>query len=394
MKFFKVDLVDERGRHTVENLAAEHAEDLYSVVKDRGLYLAGVTEVTRLGGNRIPTIDLIIFCRQLSTMIEAGVSILKAITIIENSTRNLKVKKLYGNLTQEIQRGHALSVAMRKQGTAFPEILINMVAAGEAGGTLEKSLGLMSVHFDKEQHLKNKVRSASTYPIILAVVSVAVVILLVTFVLPNITGMFDPAKLPPLTKFVMGFSHILTSYGHFIAMGIGGLVGLLIYLLRIPAFKLKWDFMKLRLPILGKLNKVIYSARAARSFASLYLSGIQTLPMLEMSARILNNTYIEEQFQEVILRVSQGEIISTAMADTGIFDPMLSSMINVGEETGSLGDILVKTADYFDGEADTALQKMVSMVEPLMLILMGGAIGVIVVAVIQPIFQMYEAVGG
>lgn len=394
MKFFKVDLIDERGRHTSETVAAEHADDLYTAIKDRGLYLAGSTEVTRLGGTRIPTIDLIIFTRQLSTMIEAGVSILKAITIIENGTRNLKSKKIYGNLTQEIQRGQALSVAMRKQGAAFPEILINMVAAGEAGGSLERSLALMSVHFDKEQRLKNKVRSASTYPIILAVVSVAVVILLVTFVLPNITGMFDPEKLPPLTKFVMGFSDVLTTYGHFIAMGIGGIAAAFIYLLRIPSFKLHWDHFKLIMPILGKLNRVIYSARAARSFASLYLSGIQTLPMLEMSARILNNTYIEDRFEEVILRVSQGEIISTAMADTGIFDPMLSSMINVGEETGSLGDILVKTADYFDDEADTALQKMVSMVEPLMLIIMGGAIGVIVVSVIQPIFQMYEAVGG
>ena len=170
-------------------------------------------------------------------------------------------------------------------------------------------------------------------------------------------------------------------------------ISLFTYLMSVPGFRLKVDQFLLKMPVIGKLNRTIYSARCARSFASLYLSGIQTLQMIESTAKILNNSHIELLFDEVVLKVSQGEAISNAVEDMQVFDPMLASMINVGEETGSLGDILAKTADYFDGEAENALSKMVALIEPLMLVVMGIIIGVIVVSVIQPMFGMYDLIG-
>jgi len=393
MKFYKVTAINNAGAKKTEIIASDNIEEIYETLKERSLFLVEFKQVAKSGKNKIKTKELIIFTRQLSAMIDAGVSILKSITIIQNSTKDLKVKKLYMNLTQEIQKGNSLSVAMRKQGGSFPDILINMVVAGEIGGTLERSLLLMSTHFEKEQKLKNKIKGASTYPIILAIIATAVVILLMTFVLPTLTEMFDPGTLPPLTSFVMGISHFLTDYWFIYIPALIIMVFGAAALLRLPPVRLKYDQFILRMPVIGPLNQTIYSARCARSFASLYLSGIQTIPMIQSTAQILGNSYIEGLFDEVVLRVSHGEVISQALEDMGVFDPMLCSMVNVGEETGALGDILIRTADYFDEEADTALTKMVALVEPIMLVVMGVVIGVIVVSVIQPMFGIYDQIG-
>lgn len=394
MKFYRAYYIDPNGKRANEVIAVENESDIFGMLKERDLALIDYKQINKMRKNTLKTVDLIVFTRQLSSMIDAGVSIVKGINIITNGTSNVFAQKTYKNISQEIQRGNSLSNAMTKQGSAFPEILINMVAAGEMGGTLEKSLNLMSLHFEKEQRLINKIKSASTYPTILAVISVAVVLMLMTFVLPTITNMFDDSSLPPLTAFVMGISDFIISYWYLLIAFVLISISSAKFLLTIPSIKRGFDHMLLKMPIIGKLNRTIYSARCARSFASLYLSGIQTLEMINSTAKILNNTYIEQLFDEMMLKVSQGELISTAIEEMKIFDPMLSSMINVGEETGTLGDILVKTADYFDGEAENALQKMVSLIEPIMLVLMGVIIGVIIVSVIQPMFGMYDQIGG
>jgi len=394
MKFYRTIFINEQGKRSSEVIAAENESDIFGILKERNQYLVEYKQANRIRRNTLKTVDLIIFTRQLSSMIDAGVSIVKGINIITNSTTNAFSKKTYKNISQEIQRGNSLSNAMTKQGGAFPEILINMVSAGEMGGTLEKSLNLMSLHFEKEQRLINKIKSASTYPTILAVISVAVVLMLMTFVLPTITKMFVDNNLPPLTKIVMGISDFIIGYWYLIIAFVLISITLVKFLLTVPSIRRQFDHMLLKMPIIGKLNRTIYSARCARSFASLYLSGIQTLEMISSTAKILNNSYIEQLFDEMMLKVSQGELISTAIEEMKIFDPMLSSMINVGEETGTLGDILVKTADYFDGEAENALQKMVALIEPIMLVLMGIIIGVIIVSVIQPMFGMYDQIGG
>lgn len=393
MKFYKVTSISESGTRLSEIVSTENIDEIYDDLRQKSQYLIDIKQIAKSGKNKIKTRELIIFTRQLSAMIDAGVSILKGITIIQNSTKDPKVKKLYANVNQEIQKGNSLSVALRKQGGSFPEILINMVVAGEMGGTLEKSLLLMSIHFEKEQKLKNKIKGASTYPIILAVIATSVVILLMTFVLPTLTQMFDPGTLPPLTSFVMGISHFLTNYWFIYIPVLVVFIFGIIAALKIPSVRLKFDYILLKMPVIGPLNKTIYSARCARSFASLYLSGIQTIPMIQSTAQIIGNSYIESLFSDVVKRVSHGEIISQAIEDMKVFDTMLSSMVNVGEETGALGEILVRTADYFDEEADTALSKMVALVEPIMLVVMGVVIGVIVVSVIQPMFGIYDQIG-
>jgi len=282
---------------------------------------------------------------------------------------------------------------MQLQPGMFPNLLVNMILAGEAGGTLDSAMNRMADHFDKENKLQNKIKQALVYPIILSVISILVVLVLVTFVLPTITNMFDPKLMPATTRFLISVSDFLTHQWYIVLIGLGLLFVGLKFLFRLPEVKYEYDRILLQMPIIGKLNRTIYSARCARTFASLYLSGVQALDMIEITGKVLGNSYLVKRFDEVITAVSRGEFISKAIADTKSFDPMLSSMLYIGEESGSLGDILSKTADYFDGESETALSRMIALIEPLMLVIMGVIIAFIVISIMQPIFTMYDSVG-
>lgn len=323
-------------------------------------------------------------------MVTSGIPIMQALDMLQSKADNAKTKKIFRNIYEEVQKGNSLSAAMQIQEGVFPELLNNMIMAGELSGTLDLSLNRMAAHFEKEAKLRNKIRSASIYPSVLGVFSVAVVLALVTFVLPSITSMFPAERMPWTTTIILGFSDFLLSNWIVLVIGFVFLIITINLLLKIRDIRVQWDKFKLFMPIIGKLNQTIYSARAARSLSSLYSSGVQVLDMLETTGRVLGNVYLEDMFMEIIDKVSRGELISKSIAETGSFDPMLSSMIYVGEETGAIGDILDSTADYFDNEADSALQRMISLIEPMMIIVLGFVVGFIVLSIIQPIFQMYE----
>ena len=395
MASYLVTAVDTRGKTVQEFITADSSQELLQTVKGKNLYLLDYKESKSESVSvvKLSTKSLVVFCRQLGTMIRAGIPIMQSLDMLQGKADSPKSRKIYRNVYEEVQKGNSLSDSMMSQKGAFPELLVNMVQAGELGGTLDESLDRMSVHFEKEAKLSNKIKSASIYPAILGFVSVAVVLGLVVFVLPTITSMFDSANMPWTTK-------ILLAVSDFILENWIAIIGLLVFLivtfrlmLNIREFRIQYDKFKLFMPVFGKLNQTVYSARAARAFASLYSSGVQMLDMIETTGRVLGNAYLEEMFKDVITAVSRGEYISKAIADTQSFDPMLSSMIFIGEESGSLGDILSSTADYFDNEADSAVQRMISLIEPVMIVVLGVIIGFIVVSIIQPIFQMYGAVG-
>lgn len=395
MRSFQVTTMDRLGKTSKEYFAAETSDDLRRLIKEKSLYLIDYKEVKvkENVGAKLKTKHLVVFARQLATMISSGIPIIQALDMLQEKAMNKRSKEVFREIFEDVQKGNSLSDAMVLQRGVFPELLVNMVQAGELGGTLDKSLERMSVHFEKEAKLSNKIKSASIYPAILGVVSVFVVLMLVTFVLPTITGMFDPANMPWSTKIILGFSDFLLGNWIGIIFTLLFLVVGIRFALKIRSIRVSFDRMKLRMPVFGKLNRTVYSARCARAFASLYSSGVQTLDMIETTGKVLGNAYLEELFKDVVLDVSKGDLISQAIEKTKEFDPMLSSMIFIGEEAGSLGDILISTADYFDNESDSAIQRMISMIEPIMIIILGIVIGFIVISIIQPIFTMYESVG-
>lgn len=395
VKNFQVSIMDRTGKTQKEYYVAQTPENLKRVIKEKGLYLIDFKEIRakETAVTKLKVKHLVVFTRQLSTMIASGIPIIKALDMLQNKAMNKKTKTVFREIFEDVQKGNSLSDAMLLQKGAFPELLTNMVQAGELGGTLDRSLERMSSHFEKEAKLSSKIKSASIYPAILGVVSIVVVLLLVTFVLPTITAMFDPANMPWSTKLILGFSDFLIGNWFAIIFAIvlffvGSRIALTVRSIRVAV-----DRLKLRLPIFGRLNRTVYSARCARAFASLYSSGVQTLDMIETTGKVLGNAYLEELFKTVLTDVSKGDLISQAIEKTNEFDPMLSSMLFIGEEAGSLGDILLSTADYFDNESDSAIQRMIAMIEPIMIIILGIVIGFIVISIIQPIFTMYESVG-
>jgi type IV pilus assembly protein PilC len=392
MKSFQVKAIDARGKNVNEIIFAESVDEMIQAIKSKSLFLVDYSETKSVTKSisKLPIKSLVIFCRQLGTMIGAGIPIMQSLSMLLEKADSPKSKRIYRNVFEEVQKGNSLSAAMQIQEGVFPELLNNMIMAGELSGTLDLSLTRMAAHFEKEAKLKNKIRSASIYPSVLGVFSIAVVLALVTFVLPSITSMFPAERMPWTTTIILGFSDFLLSNWIVLFIGFVFIIITISLLLKIRDIRVQWDKFKLFMPIIGKLNQTIYSARAARSLSSLYSSGVQVLDMLETTGRVLGNTYLEDMFMEIIDKVSRGELISKAIAETGSFDPMLSSMIYVGEETGAIGDILDSTADYFDNEADSALQRMISLIEPMMIIVLGFVVGFIVLSIIQPIFQMYE----
>jgi type IV pilus assembly protein PilC len=394
MKSYYVTAVDTRGKTVSEVIMAENNLEVVQIIKNKQMYLLDYKETKSESDNisKLKMKSLVIFCRQLGTMVTSGIPIMQALDMLQSKADNAKTKKIFRNIYEEVQKGNSLSDAMKLQRGAFPDLLMNMVMAGELGGTLDKSLSRMSEHYEKEARLSNKIKSASIYPIILGVVSVSVVLLLVMFVLPSITSMFDPKDMPFSTKIMLGASNfLLDNWIAIFAVIIGTVVGIRLAL-KVRSVRVRFDKFKVFMPVLGKLVQTIYSARCARAFASLYSSGVQTLDMIETTSKVLGNAYLEDMFRDVMTSVSQGDLISRAIANTGSFDPMLSSMIYIGEESGSLGELLNSTADYFDNEADSAIQRMVSMIEPAMIIVLGIVIGFIVLSIIQPIFSMYGAI--
>ena len=395
MKTFQVTSMTRQGKTSNIVFSVASAEDLKKTMKEKNLYLIDYREINpkEVSGKKLSVKSLVVFSRQLSTMIAAGIPIIQALDMLQSKADNKRSKEIYRSIFEDVQKGNSLSDSMFAQRGAFPDLLTNMVKAGEMGGSLDQSLARMSSHFEKEAKLASKVKSASIYPAILGFVSVTVVLLLVTFVLPTITSMFDQSQMPWTTKILLGFSSFLIANWLWLIIGLFFLIVGFRFALKVSSVRIAVDRLKLRLPIFGKLNRTVYSARCARAFSSLYSSGVQTLDMIETTGNVLNNAYLRTKFDNVLEGVSRGDLISQAIEQTNEFDPMLSSMIFIGEESGSLGDILSSTADYFDNEADSALQRMVSMIEPIMIIVLGLVIGFIVISIIQPIFTMYGSVG-
>lgn len=392
MKSYKVQMIDRQGTKISEILPANNENELLAKVKAEGRYILEYQEIEEIQRTkkRLKLNSLVIFTYQLSAMLSAGINIVDALQMIQSKAATDREKIIYRNLYEEVQKGNSLSVAMMDQEGAFDEMMISMIKSGESTGSLDEVLQTMSAQFDRDKKINQKMRTASIYPTVLFVVSVLVVLILVTFVLPGIMSSFPEAETPALTRILLSISNFITTKWYIIAVGLMAIVGGFILALNNASTRISLHRMLLKIPKFGPLIRTVYSARCARSFASLYAHGVPTLDMIELTGKVLGNSYLEDEFEKVYLNVSRGERISKSIDDINALDPMLSAMINVGEETGDLESILNKTADYFDQEAEAALTRLVSLIEPIMIVWMGIIIALIIISIIQPILKMYE----
>lgn len=389
---FEVTVITSHGKKIKKQLNAENKQKLFEIIEKEGSFLLSqkVIKTTYKSKGKFNLKLASIFCYQLSTILEAGVDLPTALDLIQAKTTNKKEKNMYRDLLENVQKGNSLSNAMLGQTGVFDELLMSMVTSGEQGGDLDGSLKTMAKHYEKTKKIKDRIKAATLYPVILGIVSSIIVLILVVFVLPSITAGFNVEELPFTTRILYGISNVILNYWYIILIIVIAVLFLMKSLYDTHRIKIQVHQIILYFPVIGILLRTIYSARLARSLASLYSQGVSITQMIHLSSKTLNNAYFEKRLQEMLIQVSHGTSISFALDKINEFDPMLSSMMNIGEETGSLDDVLLKIADFFDGEADAAITRLIGIIEPVMIVSMGFVIAFIVLSIMQPLFKMYD----
>ena len=383
------------GKTVKGTVIAQSDEEVKQLITKGGNYCLSYTRLKdeMQGLKPLPIKDVVSFCQQLSAILKAGLPLSTALEMLYGKTDKGPLKVVIGNLYELVEKGHALSEAMGKQGRAFPPIMLNMVKAGELSGDLDSTLNKLAEHFEKDVKLKNQIKAALRYPKMLSIVLLVVVILLVTWLLPSMTASFDPDQLPGTTKFLLGMADVIKAYWVYLLIGVIVLVVAIPMIKRLPKVRYNIDKLKITMPKIGKLMKSVYTSRFARNLATLFESGIQLIEAIQMATAIVDNAYISEQMQDAIVKVKKGETMSKALGATNVFDPLLTAMLYVGEESGVLSEVLLKVADYFDEESGNATAALTAMLEPAITVVMAGVVGFVILSVIQPMFQSYQNVG-
>ena len=389
--YIAVDLENNKKSDTVD---AKDESDLRRILRNQNLVPIRYKEIDeKKTSYRLKADQTSEFSRQLASMLGSGITLVRAMEILKDRDFKPKLRMVYEKIHKDVQQGFTLSEAMRLQPRAFPGLLVNMYASGEASGQLEQVANKMAVHYDKENRLNGKVKTAMTYPIILLVVTLVVVMLIFTVVLPQFFELLGDIELPLITRVVIAISGFMQSNWLYVIIGVLTVIAICQYLMRIRKVALKVDRLKIRVPIIGKLLKIIYTARFARTLSSLYTSGISMLNALEITRTTISNTYIENQFDEVIKSVRNGEFLSESVAMVDGFDKKLSATILIGEETGRLDAMLESTAESFDYEAEMATGRLVQLLEPVMIVILAVVVGGIMLAVMMPIMTLYQNTG-
>lgn len=387
---------NKKGRAVTGEMSAVSEEELYQKLKTEGKYLIDARDMQESRSyHQLSPLMLSEFNRELSDMLGAGVPLVRCLTILsQEETRKKKDREILTGVLKAVRQGEALSDAMEQQKGAFPALMIHMYRAAENGGNLGGTAMRLSLHYEKEHHLDTRIKGAVTYPKILAVMSVLMVIFIMSFILPQLSELFDNmSQLPLPTRILFGISDFIGTHGIGLLAVLIILVLLFLLLFRIPAVRRKRDEWKLKIPVAGKLLSVIYTARFARSLSSLYRSGLPIVNAMQIARRTIGNSYIEGQFDEVISLLKEGHCLSEAVGHIDGFRKKLSSVIRVGEESGDMAVMLDSLADAFDYESEMATGRLISYLEPALIICMAVIIGFIMIAVMMPIYDSYSAIG-
>ncbi len=369
---------------------------LQQLLKEQGLYLIEAKDIQAArGGVKLSPRLLSSFCKELSALLSAGISIVRALEIVageEGLTAGFE--RVLRALVSDLKKGVGLSDAMEAQ-NCFPELMLGRVRSGEGNGNIDEVMERLALHYEREDRLHRQVQSAMVYPMVLLVMSVAVVILIVTFILPQFEELFAGMEsLPGVTVFLMAASDFLVEQWYVLLLLLC-IAGIMIRVtLRIYSVRRMIDYIKVHMPVAGRLNKVIYTARFARTLSSLYSGGMPIVQALQTAGATVGNLYVSGQFDKVSSQVRSGVPLSAALEDVDGFLHKLSSTILVGEESGRLDTMLDAIAASMEEEAETATKKLVTMLEPILICVMALVVGFIIIAVMLPIYESYGTIEG
>jgi len=342
----------------------------------------------------VKTRDVVIFTRQFATMINAGLPLVQSLTILAQQTENKTLKEVTKAVVYDVEAGNTLADALGKHPKAFTDLYVNMVAAGEAGGILDTILLRLATFLEKNDALVRKVKGAMVYPAVIISVAIIAIAVLLVFVIPTFSSMFASVnmELPLPTRVVIGASKVLTRYWWMVLLGLAAVVFALRSYYATPNGKKAIDGLLLKAPVVGDLLRKSAVSRFTRTLGTLISSGVSILDGLEITAKTAGNRVIHDAVMQSRQSIAGGETIAGPLQSSGVFPPMVISMISVGEQTGGLDEMLTKIADFYDSEVDVAVSALLSLMEPIMIVVLGVIVGGMVVAMYLPIFDMVNAV--
>jgi type IV pilus assembly protein PilC len=403
-KTYEYAVRDRAGKIVKGRVDAANEAAVAGRLREMGMAALSINEVKNTGlsreisfaglGDKITLKDIAIASRQLATMISSGLSLIRSLAILADQTESKPLAKVVAQVRNDVETGVAFSVALGRHPVVFPPLMINMVRAGEIGGFLDEVLLSIATNFESEVKLRNKVKSAMTYPVVVFIIAILAVVGMLLFIVPIFQNIFEGlgGSLPPATQFLVFLSGVMKWAALPLAIAVGIFAVWWGKHKNDRAIREKLDPVKLKMPVFGKLFQKIAIARFTRNFGAMIHAGVPILQALEIVGETSGNIVIERATKAVQESVRTGHSLAGPLADHPVFPPMVTQMMAVGEDTGALDTMLAKVADFYDQEVESTTEQLTSLIEPIMIVVLGGLIGGMIVALYMPIFSISELV--
>ncbi|MFR0801354.1 type II secretion system F family protein [Suilimivivens sp.] len=402
MAEFQYRVITPEGKEKKGTMEGKSVEQVTGVLKAQKNVILSVSEASLMNrdinfslGGRVSARDYSIFCRQFVSIISAGVSIINALEMMRDQTENRTLKKALGEVYEDVSKGESMAGAMKKHSKVFPSMLCNMVEAGEASGSMEVAFERMAVQFEKENKLKQSVKKAMIYPIVLLVVMVGVLFLMMIWVIPNFMGMFAEldTELPPITQAVVNMSDFVIAKWWLILLVVAAAIALFKAYAASPSGKFVLGGIALKIPVFGKLQTKSECARLGRTLCTLLGAGVPMMDAIEITGRSMENVHYKKAMMDAKDQVMRGMALSRPLKTCGLFPPMVVHMVSIGEETGNIETMLENVANYYEDDVQVATEQVMALMEPMIIVVMAIVVGVLIMAIMQPMLTLYESIG-
>ncbi len=402
MAEFQYRVITPEGKEKKGTMEGKSIEQVTGVLKAQKNVILSVSEASLMNrdinfslGGRVSARDYSIFCRQFVSIISAGVSIINALEMMRDQTENRTLKKALGEVYEDVSKGESMAGAMKKHSKVFPSMLCNMVEAGEASGSMEVAFERMAVQFEKENKLKQSVKKAMIYPIVLLVVMVGVLFLMMIWVIPNFMGMFAEldTELPPITQAVVNMSDFVIAKWWLILLVVAAAIALFKAYAASPSGKFVLGGIALKIPVFGKLQTKSECARLGRTLCTLLGAGVPMMDAIEITGRSMENVHYKKAMMDAKDQVMRGMALSRPLKTCGLFPPMVVHMVSIGEETGNIETMLENVANYYEDDVQVATEQVMALMEPMIIVVMAIVVGVLIMAIMQPMLILYESIG-
>lgn len=399
MPVFAYTAIDSTGRTVRSTMEADSESLVLSKLRDQAMHCTDI-KVAKKGGTisvgrkKLKPKAIVVFSRQFATMIDSGIPILRCLDILAGQSKDPILKETLEVVTNDVKSGMALNEALQKHPTVFNKLYVNMIRAAEVGGILDLILDRLAGFLEYEAEIRGKIKSAMMYPVLVLGFSVLMLFVLFSFVLPKFKEIFTgmDVELPPVTAAMFAFGDFMQASWWMIILGTAGIFYGFKQWGKTPNGRYKIDYMKLKMPIIGELTLKMSIARFTRTFGTLINSGVPMLRSLEIVGETMNNAVLCQAIEQTRTSIREGQKLSDPLTKSNLFPTMVTCMIDVGEESGRLSEMLVKVGDFYDSEVEATVKGLTSMIEPMLIMFLGGVVGFIAISVMTPIFKLVNSV--